>query len=229
MTLLLSALALGIVGSGHCLIMCGPLVAAFGRSAPDVDRHTHQRAARALLYHVARIMMYAALGGIAGQAGYALALAGLGRPLAIAAAITLLAFAVGPVTRRLPATLMLRWTHAAAHVCGTFGRAVRSHPVAGTIGAGMANALLPCGLVYAALAAAAATGSRLGAVLFMTAFGVGTLPALVALSVAASRAPHRMQIALQKAAPLVLILLAALLILRGLGPVAAASAGVHVH
>jgi sulfite exporter TauE/SafE len=125
---------------------------------------------------------------------------------------------------------MRAWSGLTARTCATAGRWRRSRPITGPIGAGMGNALLPCGLVYAALATAAAEGSAVRAIAFMAAFGIGTMPALLALSLSAGQVPRAVQPALQKAAPVVLMLIAALLIMRGVAPeTAAASAGVHAH
>jgi sulfite exporter TauE/SafE len=99
MTALFGALALGIVGSGHCVAMCGPLVVAFSRTA---GRDPRRQTAQALLYHTGRIAMYGVLGSAAGQAAYRLAIAGLGRPLAIGVGIVLALAALGRMTMRRP-------------------------------------------------------------------------------------------------------------------------------
>jgi len=81
---------------------------------------------------------------------------------------------------------------------------------------GVLNGILPCGLLYAALAAAAGLGGVRDALTFIAAFGVGTLPMFVALVVSARvilpRAPHW----LRQAAPVALALVGLLLIERGL-------------
>ena len=63
------------------------------------------------------------------------------------------------------------------------------HPISGSLASGAANGLLPCGLVYAAVAAATGLGDAGDAALLMTGFGLGTTPALVAMSVAPAWVP----------------------------------------
>ena len=62
----------------------------------------------------------------------------------------------------------------------------RRNQRAGYLALGLANGLLPCGLVYAALAVATAAGDIIHAVLFMVGFGLGTVPALLALTMSAA-------------------------------------------
>lgn len=217
-TALMAGLALGAVGSAHCVAMCGPLVLALARGGP----------LRGLLYHAGRILTYAAFGALAGQAGYRIAMAGLGRPLAIVAGVVLIALALG----RLPlgsAPVVRGWTALAARAGSAAARWSRGHQTAGPFIAGAANGLLPCGLVYAAITAAAALGDSVSAVVFMSAFGAATVPALAVLSFSARRAPERVQGVVRRATPLVLGGVAALLIIRGLGAMPAVVSACHGH
>lgn len=86
---------------------------------------------------------------------------------------------------------------------------------------GMLNGLLPCGMVYMAIAGALALGGALQGSLFMIAYGLGTLPALLLLSMASWKMDASTRHYLRKAAPYLGMLLAALLIVRGLMPDAA--------
>jgi sulfite exporter TauE/SafE len=215
---LAAGLVLGAVGSGHCVVMCGPLVLALARGGP----------LRGLRYHTGRLLTYAAFGAVAGQAGYRLAMTGLGRPLAILAGIVLLATAFGwlPLGN---APGFRAWTALTARAGSAAGRWSLRHRVAGPLVAGAANGLLPCGLVYAAITAATGFGGSATAAVFMTGFGAGTLPVLAALSFSASRAPHVVQGLVRRATPVVLSGIAALLILRGLGAMPAVVSACHGH
>jgi sulfite exporter TauE/SafE len=216
MTAFLTGLALGVVGSAHCAGMCGPLVltiaGGLGRSS------TGARLQHALSYHGGRVIVYLVLGLSAGLLGETLSFLGLGRALAVLAGIVLLLAAAGSAApdwlRRLgsgPAALATR-------TCATLGRWSRAHPVAGPVLSGAANGLLPCGLVYSAMLTAAALGSAASAVALMAGFGLGTVPALVALSLAAAAPAFGIRTRLRRLTPVLLAITAAILLARGLAP-----------
>ena len=211
----LGGVVLGAAGSGHCAAMCGPLV-ALANPRTDATHGTRALAMHAALYHGGRIATYAALGGVIGFTGSALVSAGLGRGLALAAAVAVLAQAV------------LAW-HAfrgGAHgviggiVTRAIGRAgawMRRHRVAGPAVFGALTGLLPCGLVYAALTASAGFGSPLEGALFMAAFGIGTTPLLATVGLSAGTLERHVPRRLKRLAPLALAAVAVLLIVRASG------------
>lgn len=224
MTFLVTGFVLGVVGSAHCVGMCGPLVLTIGRIKARPSRRAH--AQYSLLYHAGRMLTYVALAMPAGLAGQALALNGFGRVLAVVAGLLLLAGAVGGCGARLPAWLGSMGTAAATRACAAANSWRGAHPVAGPVAAGAANGLVPCGLVYAAVTAAAATGSAVDALALMIGFGLGTVPALVALSWSRTLLPLALRARLRQLTPVVLALTAALLLVRGLAPPASAP---HIH
>ena len=81
---------------------------------------------------------------------------------------------------------------------------------------GLLNGLLPCGLVYVAAAAATVAGGVLEGAQYMAAFGVGTVPMMLGISLSGSLVPISLRLKLSKAIPVAVFLLAALLILRGM-------------
>jgi hypothetical protein len=229
MTELAAGLLLGLAASAHCVVMCGPLVVALHR--PVVRAHGGAFGVTSV-YHGARIAAYAVLGIVAGLAGQAIALAGLGRLVSVVAGLTLLAFAAHALGARLGA----RTTGLSAagvylgRVLGAMSRRGQGHPLATAAGAGMLNAVLPCGLLYGALAAAAALGDAVRAASFMALYGAGTLPLLAAVSLWPVRAAavQRGHLAWGRAA--VLVAVGLLLIGRGLLPVVdRAVAAAHGH
>jgi uncharacterized protein len=207
MTELVAALTLGLAGSVHCVAMCGPLILAW---------RPVRGPARVALYHVSRVSVYAVAGLLAGVAGQVVSLAGLGRVLSIGVGLVLVAIA----GRRMG--LGFGTTGGAGLVGRLLGRTMRAvrsqidrRPVAGVMAAGALNGLVPCGLVYAALAAAATLGSASRAIAFMLAFGLGTIAPLAAISLLAESTPQSMRARVRVAAPLALVLLGLLLITRG--------------
>ena len=81
---------------------------------------------------------------------------------------------------------------------------------------GLLNGLLPCGLVYMAVAGALATGNILYSGLFMAFFGLGTLPAMLAMCYAGGFISLTLRNRIKKAVPFILCFMGILLILRGL-------------
>jgi sulfite exporter TauE/SafE len=212
MTIVAAAL-LGLLASAHCMSMCGPLVLAV--SAGARTRGCHAQLRHALTYHAGRLTTYAVLGMAAGLAGNAMSFAGLGRVVALAAGTLLVAAGVVPGFARLAPLWAGRWIGVAAWAAGAARTLQARHPVAGPFAAGMANGLLPCGMVYAALAAALAAGSLDRAVWTMAAFGAGTAPALVGVALTAERVPYSWRRPLSRLAPAGLVVVGVLLLVRG--------------
>ena len=209
MTVVVAGVMLGLAGSVHCIAMCGPLAMAM---------HGARDTRAAAIYHAGRVLMYVAAGALAGLAGHAVSTAGLGRALSIGAGVLLIAMAV---TRLRPGLVS---TAGGAGITRLLGRAMRglrdlsqTRPRAGVLAAGALNALLPCGLLYAALAAAAALASAADAALFMAAFGAATAPALVALPLLAGAMPPAWRAKLRFAAPGALVVAGVGTLVRGLG------------
>ena len=184
--LLLSALILGLLGGGHCLGMCGGLMSALTLAIP-ADRRA-QRFQLLLAYNLGRIFSYAAAGLLLGLAGWALNNSPAAMLLRIIAALLLIAMGlylagwwsgltriealgrglwryIQPLTRRfMPVT---NWPRALI-LGGLWG-------------------WLPCGLVYSTLLWASSQGNALDSAALMLAFGLGTLPVLLATGMAAER------------------------------------------
>lgn len=183
----LAALVAGLIGSSHCVLMCGGIAGALGLGARSGAACGRQPFRFPALYNLGRVTSYAAAGGMAGAlGGGALALAGLpalGRTLAALAALLIVI-----VGLRLAA---------GARQFGWFDRAGRFAwrriaPLTGSLfpvntparafGVGLAWGWLPCGMSYAMLAAALLSGSAPAGAALMLMFGIGTLPAMLAVS-----------------------------------------------
>ncbi|MGB2713065.1 MAG: sulfite exporter TauE/SafE family protein [Vicinamibacterales bacterium] len=215
MTALLTGIALGIGGSLHCAGMCGPLVLTLGRRQCGSRR---DRVRHAALYQLGRVLTYVALGFMTGLIGGALTARGFGRVIAVAAGILLILAALRSI-RPVPLGRLPRiGASVGARACGAAARWSRAHPAAGPLATGAANGLLPCGLVYAAVAAAAAFGEISDAALLMAGFAVGTLPALTAVSISASAIPPALRLRLRPLMPVVLALAGVMLLARGIAP-----------
>ena len=203
-----TAFLIGFAGSLHCAGMCGPLVLAL----PVLPGRAGARLAGKLAYNAGRIGTYTCLGLLAGLFGQMLGLAGFQRWVSLAAGaailLSLLALPLHGVTN-----LIARPVNALKLALGKLLKA-RSLPA--QFGFGALNGLLPCGLVYVAVAAAAATGTALGGLQYMALFGLGTLPMLLAIALAGQKLQLALRFKLQRLLPVSLAIVGTLLLLRGL-------------
>ncbi len=179
---LLGFLLLGLLGSAaHCVGMCAPFVMVVSRTyAAPAGPHTAVTAQ--LWYTAGRIVTYALLGAVAGSVGQALDLAGtwvgVQRAAAAIAGGALVAWALVTlleIGRRSPAGGALF-----AYVARGIKGRIPSHPLL----IGLFLGLLPCGLLYSAVIAAAPRGGALEGAMALAIFGAGTAPALLGLSLA---------------------------------------------
>lgn len=202
------AIGLGLLGSLHCVAMCGPLMLALPSAPGGAGRHVAGR----LLYQLGRVTTYGLLGVAAGLAGKSIFVIGVQRWVSIALGVAILAgFFLSK--RMAVATPVVRLV---ARLRQAMGAQLQRRGIISLALLGALNGLLPCGLVYAALATAVTQGSVLSGVMFMALFGAGTLPMMLALSLSGRMFPPAWRLALSRAIPAGVCLLAALLILRGL-------------
>jgi sulfite exporter TauE/SafE len=184
----LAALVAGLVGSGHCVLMCGSIAGALATGGAACAGQTLRFP---LLYNLGRITSYAAAGAVVGGAGGGL-LALLGAPWLRAFFTTLAAIVIvvagvklafgskgfGGLDRLGAAA----WRRIAPATRGLFPVTTPERAFA----VGLAWGWLPCGMAYAMLAAAALSGGALPGALVMAMFGLGTLPAMIALGTGAA-------------------------------------------
>ncbi|MBI3850262.1 MAG: sulfite exporter TauE/SafE family protein [Verrucomicrobia bacterium] len=205
---LLTAFMLGLVGSLHCAGMCGPLALAL----PQTGNRAASFFVGRVAYNTGRIVTYCMLGLIFGLLGKTLLLAGIQRWLSITLGVLLL---VGLITSHKLAL----WRPIGALVTQVktgMSFLLRRRSADALLVLGLLNGLLPCGLVYVAGAGATATGDLLNGALYMLAFGVGTIPMMLAISLSGKLVPFSLRLKLLKAVPVTVFLLGSLLILRGM-------------
>lgn len=187
---LLVAAAMGLFGSGHCVAMCGGISCALSAGLPDSVRRSPARMLPFIIaYNAGRLMSYMAAGALFGGFGAGAGILlppswapGLGLGISVAFVIALGLY-LGDWWRGLSVFERLGakfWRH-----LEPLGR--RFLPVTrrrSALAIGLLWGWLPCGLVYAALALALVSGGARQGALTMLAFGLGTLPALIALGFA---------------------------------------------
>ncbi len=188
----LAALTIGLVGSGHCLGMCGGIAGALGMSARQAAPGAAGTAAYTLLFNLGRVASYTLIGGLAGLLGKAFG-AGLDVPTWSAVTRSL----TGLVMIAIGLQLVFRWRllgfveRSGARFWSKLAPlAHRLMPVrrpADALLLGMLWGWLPCGLVYSVLLMALMTGNPVHSAALMAAFGIGTLPSMTATGLASSR------------------------------------------
>jgi sulfite exporter TauE/SafE len=182
MTLLLwTVFTTSLLGSVHCAAMCGPLVTFYAGSERGPSTH--------LAYNGGRLLAYAALGAIAGGIGAAVDLAGDAAQVQGVAALLAGGFIVvwGGLALLRALGVRIPWARTDAAPPERLIKLRRKPPVARAGLLGLLSAALPCGWLYAFVAAAAGTGSALAGAAVMATFWLGTVPMLLGLGVAARR------------------------------------------
>lgn len=202
------AFVLGVLGSLHCAVMCGPLMLALPAPPGGPMRFVTGR----ILYQFGRIVTYALLGVMAGLVGRSLFLIGLQRWLSIALGLAVLAgfFVSKKIALSAPAMQLV------GALKRTMSGQLRKKDFRSLLLLGMLNGLLPCGLVYVALAGAAAGGGLGAGIGYMTFFGLGTLPTMLSVSLWGRAVPGPLRWQLRRLIPVGVCGLAVLLILRGM-------------
>lgn len=205
---LIAALTLGLAGSLHCIGMCGPLVMiVHGGGARNNVRWWGQQ----FIYHGGRLLVYTGFGILAGAVGKSAVAVGLQQWLAVIAGILLLILLVTPpLVKKIPVGQVLY-----TKVSSLFGKYLKHKTPAKYFALGVINGFLPCGLVYAAMAASVAGGSIEKSALFMVVFGLATTPALVSVAGLTGFIRNRMNVRWIKYVRLSFGILAMLFILRG--------------
>lgn len=175
----------GLLGSSHCVGMCGGFAAIVGlRTGSALENLRAQ-----LVYSFGRLMSYATLGAVAGFAGQRL-VSSLPQMINVPAVLCLAAglflfreglLASGIVRRRIGGT-----STAGCLFGRLFSTMLKTPGVRNTFVAGIATGLLPCGLVYAFVSLAASSGDLLSGLTLMLAFGSGTIPLMVLTGCGAS-------------------------------------------
>ncbi len=210
--LLIAATAMGMLGSFHCVGMCGPLAL----SLPLQDNSYSAKFFGALLYNAGRIVTYAAFGLVFGAIGNSVAFFGYQQWLSVILGVAILIYIVLPkrITAAKKKNVLFDFFEKLRSALGQlFFKKTRSSLFA----IGLLNGLLPCGLVYMAAAGAVATGDVLSSVLFMAFFGLGTLPVMWSVAFFGNYVGIGLRQRIRKAYPYMMTLMACLLILRGMG------------
>ncbi len=207
-----TAFLIGLVGSFHCAGMCGPIAL----SLPVKSGNWSHKVYGGLLYNGGRIFTYLILGAIFGLLGKGLKLGGFQMMASVLIGSLMIIYSLYPLIFRKRNALGKLLSPYSTGIFSKFQRLFRGQSAFSLLGIGILNGILPCGLVYVALAGAVNTGEVTGAMLFMALFGLGTLPVMFSVVMAGTIISLKLRNTLGRITPYVVILLGMLFILRGL-------------
>jgi len=205
---LLTGLLLGFLGSFHCIGMCGPLVLAL----PAGTKFYFRR----VLHNFGRVITYGTFGLIFGLIGSRLYLAGLQQAVSIIMGVTIIILITLPQSYKSKFFSFTGINKLLITLKKNLSSLYKSNSFFSVLGIGILNGFLPCGFVYIALTGALVVGNPQGSALFMIMFGLGTIPVMLAVSIAGKLITINLRDRFRKLIPVFSVLIALLFILRGL-------------
>jgi sulfite exporter TauE/SafE len=212
MALLISALVLGLLGSFHCAGMCGPIAIAL----PLHGNRLPQKIYGGTLYNLGRTLTYGLMGAVFGLLGQGVRMIGFQQKVSIImGAFMIIAVFFPSIFKNQYSTEngWISWVgKLKSSIAGMF--AIRSFSSLFFIG--LANGLLPCGLVYIAIAGAIGTGDVVYGSLYMLMFGLGTIPMMLSIAIAGNMISVAVRNKINKLMPVLVVLVGVFFILRGL-------------
>ena len=205
---IIAAFAMGLTGSLHCAGMCGPIMWII----PFNVLKSYKKWAAVLLYHLGRISVYAVLGWTL-YSFKSLFNPHIQQYISIIAGVILLLVGLATFIPGMLTWLRFPWAKPAQ---SALGHMMSNPSLATLLVAGALNGILPCGLVYMALSLSMSAGTSLESISLMYAFGMGTIPMLVTLTILGNQANLFKSLWVRKWVPLVLFTFGSLFIVRGM-------------
>ena len=207
---ILTGLSIGFLGSFHCIGMCGPIALAL-----PVHRFSGvQKYTGILLYNLGRAVTYGLLGLAFGFIGSQFRVWGLQQVISIGAGVMILLFIISRFSfaAKVPGLSKLNlWVQQGL---GNLLATVTNPTSLFTVG--LLNGLLPCGLLYVAIADALATMNSVHAMLLMFSFGFGTIPVMAGLMMFGHMVSIKVRQKINRSVPYFVGIMAVMLILRGM-------------
>lgn len=206
-----TAFTIGLFGSLHCVGMCGPIAMAL----PFQDQNKWRIFQNTLLYNGGRIATYALIGILPGLVGQGLALGGFQKNMSILLGIFILlaavfSFGADRYLQKIP--LYRRFYF---FVQQKLGQLLKNQDRSTFFSIGLLNGLLPCGLVYMALAGALTQTNMFAGAGYMAFFGLGTLPLMLTVALSKGLISLGLRNFIRKVTPAFMVIFALLLLFRG--------------
>ncbi|MDO5608296.1 MAG: sulfite exporter TauE/SafE family protein [Capnocytophaga sp.] len=211
--MLYTAFILGLLGSFHCVGMCGPLTLLL----PLDHRRPLKKILQIAAYHFGKTLTYVLLGLVFALIGKGLFIREYQQHFSIIVGVLMIAAVVLPFLKIKTGLLTRPVYFLIGKVKYALGQQLRNKNAFTVFTIGFFNGFLPCGLVYMALFGALAQGQFTDSLLYMFVFGLGTVPLMTATIYAGNFLSVKAKRYVQKAIPVVIIIIGGLFILRGMG------------
>ena len=211
--MLWSAFILGLLGSFHCIGMCGPIAFLL-----PVDRsNSSKKVVQIFTYHLGRLLAYGMIGLFFGLIGKSLYIFGIQQQLSIIIGVIMIVMVLIPVQIINKYKVFQPIYKLISKVKSALGKSLKKKTADTFLTIGFLNGFLPCGLVYMAVFASVTTQQAVMGSLYMFLFGLGTIPMMTSAIYLGKFLNTKVKHNIQRAIPVFVVLIGVLFILRGLG------------
>lgn len=211
--MILSAIILGLMGSLHCVGMCGPIAFML-----PVDRTSNlKKISQIFIYHFGRLMAYSIMGILFGFIGKGLYVFGIQQKLSILIGVLMIVVILIPYKTFNKYNFSKPLYILISKVKNRLGKALKKKTADTFLTIGFLNGFLPCGLVYMALFGAIAMANPLEGGLYMMLFGAGTIPLMTTAIYFSGFLKGAAKQKIQRLIPVFVVIMGLLFIIRGLG------------
>lgn len=208
-----TALLLGLLGSFHCVGMCGPIAFMLPVSRDNKFKKVFQ----IFLYHTGRLLAYSIIGIAFGLIGKSLNLFGFQQQLSIFIGALMILVILFPLFGVHKLNISGPLTMFIGRIKSSLGAAFKKKSADTFLSIGFLNGFLPCGLVYMAVFGAVATGDIFSGSIYMLMFGLGTIPLMTTAVYFSNLLTPSLRLRIRKLIPAFVVIIGLLFILRGLG------------
>ena len=212
-SLLISALVLGLAGSLHCAGMCGPIAIALPLQGNTVGKKIYG----GVLYNLGRTLTYGIMGAVFGLVGQSLSMVGFQQKVSLIMGILMIVAVLFPRLFKNQYSQEKSWFSIIEKLKKKIGQMFSIRTFSSLFFIGMLNGLLPCGLVYIAIAGAIGTGDVILGSAYMILFGLGTIPMLLGITLVGNLMSLAVRNRMNKLIPILVVLVGVFFVLRGLG------------
>lgn len=211
--MLWSGFILGLLGSFHCMGMCGPIAFLL----PVEHKKPTKKALQVSVYHAGRLFAYGLIGLLLGLVGKSFDLFGLQQQLSIVVGAAMIVMVVITYYIGMNFTVTKPLYRLVGKLKSAMGKEIKKKTFDAFFTMGFLNGLLPCGLVYMAVIGAIGSGNAMEGAVYMMFFGLGTVPLMTAAVYLGNVISLKVKSAMKKAVPVFVIGIGVLFIIRGLG------------
>jgi hypothetical protein len=206
------ALMTGVVGSLHCIGMCGPIAVAL----PLGNKSWMHKVLGGITYNSGRILTYAVLGALFGMLGKGLEMAGLQKWASILIGLIMILSVLFPFLFKGKIKIEQLFFGYAGRLAAQFRKLFAVSSLNSLFVIGLLNGLLPCGLVYVAIAGAINTNDIGNGIFYMILFGLGTVPVMLAIPLIGNLIGQEVRKRFRGVLSTFIVILGLVFILRGL-------------